>query len=126
MTPTVLIVEDSENAAVALEIAIGSIEGLAVQTLGTAQEALNTLSADRSNVVAIVTDLHLPVMDGFALIEEIRRTSSSSKLPIVVVSGDTHPDSPARCLRLGANAYFAKPFSPNEICRTLEGLLHAP
>ena len=83
-------------------------------------------------VVAIVTcdrSDHESVVryeKSLALIEEIRRTSSSSKLPIVVVSGDTHPDSPARCLRLGANAYFAKPFSPNEICRTLEGLLHAP
>ena len=73
-----------------------------------------------------MTDLNLPFVDGFALIEAVRGNQRYSRLPIVVVSGDSHPETPERLRRLGANAYFPKPYSPAEIKRTLESLLNAP
>jgi CheY-like chemotaxis protein len=47
------------------------------------------------------------------------------RIPIVVVSGDSNPESPARSLRRGADAYFTKPFSPSEVRRKIEELIHA-
>jgi DNA-binding response OmpR family regulator len=44
----------------------------------------------------------------------------------MVVSADTDPRTPAHALGLGANAYFAKPFSPGAVRRKLEELIHAP
>ena len=67
----------------------------------------------------------MPQMDGFELIERVRSDERYSGLPIVVVSGDNHPDTLERLFRLGANAYFAKPYSPAEILQTLQRLLHA-
>jgi DNA-binding response OmpR family regulator len=120
---TVLIVEDSEGMAAPLEIALASLNQLDVKVLTNARDALQVLSNGGNDVVALITDLHLPNMDGFELIEWVRHDHHYAKLPILVVSGDTQPDTPARLLRLGANAYFSKPYSPAEICSTLEGLI---
>ncbi len=45
-------------------------------------------------------------------------------MPILVISGDPNPDTPQRALRAGANAFFAKPFSPAAVRRMLEELLN--
>jgi two-component system chemotaxis response regulator CheY len=124
MPSTVLIVEDSEGMAAPLEIALASLNQLNVKVLTNAQDALQVLSNGGNDVVALITDLHLPNMDGFELIEWVRHDQHYSKLPILVVSGDTQPDTPARLLRLGANAYFSKPYSPAEIRSALEGLIN--
>jgi two-component system, chemotaxis family, sensor histidine kinase and response regulator PixL len=125
MPRTVLIVEDSEGTATALEIALNAINGMHVLILTSAREALKLLLSDPGEFAALITDIHMPYMDGFALIEEVRRHQCHSKLPILVISGDSHPDTPGRSLRLGADAYFCKPYSPSEIRHTLEGLLNA-
>ena len=73
----------------------------------------------------MVTDLQMPSMDGFELIERVRADQKLARLPIIVVSGDTNPETPERVRRLGADSFFTKPFSPAEVRRKLEQLLHA-
>jgi two-component system chemotaxis response regulator CheY len=73
----------------------------------------------------VITDLQLPYVDGFELIEIIRAQERYSDLPIVVLSGDSHPDTPERLRLLGANAFFPKPYSPSDVRHTLEDLLNA-
>ena len=106
-----------------LEIAFISLPGVAVRCLRTAEEALDTLS--RESVSALVTDLHLPSMDGFELIERVRRQPEFARLPLLVVSGDSDPRTPERTLRLGADAFFSKPYSPAEVRSKLEQLIDA-
>jgi CheY-like chemotaxis protein len=43
--------------------------------------------------------------------------------PIIVVSADTDPDTPARIAKLGVEAFFPKPFSPARVRRKLEQIL---
>lgn len=123
MRRLVLIVEDQEHSATPLVIALSSISGIEVCLLPDARAALKLLKDGNQPIAALVTDLHLPQMDGFELIERIRSQGSRPPLPIIVVSADTHPDTPKRLARLGANAYFLKPYSPTKIRQTLEGLL---
>lgn len=121
---TVLIVEDTEPPA-ALEIAFLAIPGLAVTVASTGQQALQLIESEQGGVCALVTDLHMPRMDGFELIERVRASHRCARLPIIVVSGDTDPQTPERIYRLGANAYFAKPYSPAQVRQKLEQLLNA-
>jgi CheY-like chemotaxis protein len=122
MPRTVLIVEDTEWSRTALEIALTSIAGLALASVASAEEALAYLAAHP--ISALITDLNLPGMDGFALIETIRARASENRLPIVVVSGDTDPRTPQRLSVLGADAFFPKPYSPAAVRRKLEHLLY--
>jgi CheY-like chemotaxis protein len=123
---TVLIVEDAESCATTLEIALLAIPRTSVRVTPTARQALEVLaSPSGGGISAVVTDLHLPLMDGFELIERVRSDSRTARLPIVVISGDSDPHTPERLHRLGANAYFGKPYSPAEVRQKVEQLLDA-
>jgi DNA-binding response OmpR family regulator len=123
MTRIVLIVEDTETCRETLELALMNLPNLAVQSVPTAEEALEWL--DANEVCALVTDLHLPSMNGFELIEAVRRQPWRSSLPILVISGDTDPHIPDRVANLGANAFFSKPYSPAAVRQTLDRLLRS-
>jgi len=122
MTRNVLIVEDAEICRDALEVALMKVPDLKVRSVNTAEEALQWLAANEA--AALVTDLRLPRMDGFALIEAVRARRAS--LPIVVISGDSDPRIPAHVAGLGANAYFSKPYSPAAVLNKLEELIRSP
>lgn len=121
---TVLIVEDSENTAATLEIALLGIPGLSVRLASSGVEALRLLAAEDS-IAAIVTDLNMPRMDGFELIRRVRAHERLASIPIVVVSADTDPATPDRIARLGVDAFFTKPYSPSQVRHKLEQILHA-
>jgi DNA-binding response OmpR family regulator len=123
MTRTVLIVEDTDLCLDVLEVALTQMPGVRVRTVGTAEQALRCLAED--DFCALVTDLHLPHMDGFELIQAVRSQPQRSSLPILVISGDSDPRTPARLAGLGANAYFPKPYSPAEVRSRLEQLIDA-
>ena len=122
MSRTVLIVEDTEQCATTLEIALLGIPDVDVSTARDPRQALVLL--DNSDTVsALITDLHLPIMDGFEFIERVRRDQRYARIPVIVVSGDTDPSTPERVRRLGADAYFAKPYSPAQVRQKVEELL---
>ena len=123
MTRTILVVEDTDLCLEALEVALMKLPDVRVRTVASAEDALRWLAEE--DVCALVTDLHLPRMDGFELIEAVRAHPRRSSLPILVISGDSDPRTPARLAGLGANAYFSKPYSPAEVRSRLEQLIHA-
>jgi two-component system, chemotaxis family, chemotaxis protein CheY len=123
MTRTVLVVEDTDVCRDALEIALTSIPAVEIRMVETAEQALLVLAAE--SVSALVTDLRLPRMDGFELIAAVRSHPQCSALPVLVISGDCDPGTPARLADLGANAFFEKPYSPAEVRAKLEQLLNA-
>ena len=123
MTRTILVVEDTDLGRDVIEAALMTVPDVRVRTVATAEEALRCLAED--DICALVTDLHLPHMDGFELIEAVRAQPRRSSLPILVISGDSDPRTPARLAGLGANAYFSKPYSPAEVRSRLEQLIDA-
>lgn len=124
-TRSVLIVEDSENSAATMEMALLGIPGVSVLLAASGLEALRIMDEAGSAVQAIITDLNMPRMDGFELIRRIRENGRTSAVPIVVVSADTDPDTPERVAQMKVDAFFAKPFSPAQVRRKLEQLLNA-
>src|SRR5579884_2294099 len=96
---SILLVEDSENTAAMLEIALQDMPGVELVAARCGVEALQHLTAEP--VDAIVTDLNMPRMDGFELIARIRRDETLAHIPVVVVSADTDPATPRRLAELG-------------------------
>jgi CheY-like chemotaxis protein len=121
VTRVVLIVEDTEPGRDLLEMALMQLPGIETRSVATAEEALTCLAS--TAITALVTDLNLPRMDGFQLIEAVR---AHSDIPIMVISGDNDPRTLERLVFLGASAYFAKPYSPSQVCQKLEELIDAP
>jgi two-component system, chemotaxis family, chemotaxis protein CheY len=122
VTRTILIVEDAAACATTLEIALDQIDGATVQVVSSASEAQSVLQGD-AGVCALVTDIHLPDANGLDLVKWVRSLPSAARLPIVVISGDTDPETPDASLGLGADAFFAKPFSPAVVRQKVRELI---
>jgi CheY-like chemotaxis protein len=121
----VLLVEDDNAVAEMIEIALQPLEEVAVVVLSNGAEALNFLIQRAECVAAVITDLHMPVMNGFELIEKVRAHETYRLLPILVITGDVNPETPSRLEQLSITACFPKPFSPLQIRRRLEFLLRS-
>ncbi len=121
---TVLIVDDTELSAETIEMACAGIPGIQARVFSSAREAAWFLDHPETAVRAVLTDIRMPEMDGFELIRFIRGHQKYVRTPIIVVTADTDPETPERASRLGADAFFAKPFSPRVLRRTLEDLLY--
>lgn len=76
--------------------------------------ALQWLNAGHA-VDAIVADYQMPVMDGPAFIEQVRRHPLHRHVPLLVLSGKEETSSKIQCLRHGADDYLVKPFNPEEL-----------
>ena len=121
---TVLVVEDTTLCATMLEIALTQISDVSVRIVGSAREAKSVLN-DGFHVCAVITDIHLPDSSGIDLVRWVRARDAWAAMPILVISGDSDPDTNKNVLKLGANAYFPKPFSPSEVRQKLEDLIDA-
>jgi CheY-like chemotaxis protein len=120
---TILIVEDSEACAETLQIAFESMPGLRTVVRRSLSAALKDLQSEDSNIAAVVTDLHMPSRDGFELIRQLRAEGRYSRLPVLLISGDSDPQLPQQALAHGADAFFSKPYSPAAVRRKLEQLI---
>jgi two-component system chemotaxis response regulator CheY len=119
----VLVVEDAETCASTLEIIFSSIHDLKILLASSAEQAWELLESRHEDIRALVTDLHMPGMDGFELIDKVRANGRHAALPIVVITGSTDPHVSDRLRRRGVNAVFAKPYSPALVREKLEQLL---
>jgi CheY-like chemotaxis protein len=120
---TILVVDDSEDCIATLDLALQTVPGVVLRPSLSAEAALTALESD--TVSAVITDIQLPEMSGLELVARIRQDPRFRSLPVIVLSADADPSTPARALGLGANAYFAKPFSPSAMRKKLEELIHA-
>ncbi len=119
----VLVVDDAEDSVAALELAFERNEKVTVRHAASAERALVLLDGGQP-VVALITDVNLPSMDGLELVSRIRSVGAYADLPIIVVSADTDPRIPARALEAGADAFFPKPYLPAAVRKKVEELIH--
>ncbi|HWQ55482.1 MAG TPA: response regulator [Bryobacteraceae bacterium] len=119
---TILIVDDAAASSAALEEACAAVPGVSVLGVKSPLDAVRILR-DSDRICAVITDIRMPRMDGFELIRLMRADRKHAATPIIVVTADTDPETPERASRLGADAFFSKPFSPAAIRRRLGELL---
>src|SRR5260370_25227318 len=73
----------------------------------------------------ILTDMHMPRMDGFALIEQIRQRPELSAAIIMILTSAGHRGDAARCQELGVAAYLLKPIRQSELREAIARVLGA-
>jgi CheY-like chemotaxis protein len=71
----------------------------------------------------LITDISMPEMDGPALLEHIRQSTSLERLPVVMLTGIGADDKRLQSLAVDADALLTKPTSSWELLNTVEGLL---
>jgi chemosensory pili system protein ChpA (sensor histidine kinase/response regulator) len=96
--------------------------GYDITTANDGQDALEVMRQGTQAFDVILTDLEMPRLNGYELIEDVRRRQSKEQLPILVMTtraGEKHMNL---ALELGANNYFTKPVDENKLLNFLRTL----
>ena len=117
--PVILIVDDAAMMRRRFEASLNT-QGFIVHTCNDGLEALNWLQSN-PHPELMITDVEMPNMDGFTLIDRLRQTQID--IPILVVSSRLSAEWGKEARRLGANDYLNKGFSTPELLQKVASLL---
>jgi pilus assembly protein CpaE len=67
------------------------------------------------NPELLIVDLKLPGMDGFQVLERLRRDSKFAHMPVIVITAEDELSEKLKAFELGADDYLVKPFQPEEL-----------
>ncbi|MEG2097013.1 MAG: EAL domain-containing protein [Pseudoflavonifractor sp.] len=110
---TVLVVDDNAINRRILSKVLSDEHGVMEAENGA--EALTLLEEHCDEIVAVMLDLVMPVMDGYAMLAAVRGDPRYSNLPIIVTTESVGNDSEIRALALGAWDFVSKPYNPEII-----------
>jgi DNA-binding response OmpR family regulator len=115
-----LIVEDEKHLADGLRFNLEA-EGYQVEVVGDGESALECLLSKRERYDAVVLDVMLPGMDGFAVAAKLRE--SEQYVPVLMLTARGRPEDVLRGFESGADDYLPKPFELSILLARLSGLL---
>ncbi len=111
---TIMIVEDYDDTRILLRRVLERL-GYTVLEASNGQEAVDI--ADREHPDLILMDLDLPILDGIAATQRIRKQPEMEKVPIVAVTAYPMSYTHVKAFAKGCNEYMAKPIDTTELER---------
>ena len=112
MTISVLAIDDSRTMRNMLRIALTNA-GFDVTLAEDGVHGIEVLEDLRPDVV--ITDINMPRMDGFGVIENVRQMPEVRLLPILVLTTESAPELKARAREAGATGWIVKPFDETKL-----------
>jgi len=117
----ILIVDDEPNIVMTLEYTFKK-SNYEVFIARDGQEALDILKTNYPDV--IILDIMMPMVDGFATLEQIRKDDNLQHTKVMFLSAKNKESDIEKGLALGADAYMTKPFSIKKVVEKVEELLN--
>lgn len=117
----ILIVDDEPNIVMTLEYTFKK-SNYEVFIARDGQEALDILKSNFPDV--IILDIMMPMVDGFATLEQIRKDENLTHTKVLFLSAKNKESDIEKGLALGADAYMTKPFSIKKVVEKVEELLN--
>ena len=128
-TSTILVVEDNPELQDYIRLILS--EKYEVVTAENGREALDYLLSDTDrqlhlppgNCHLILSDLMMPVMDGFQLLEQLKSNAATRQIPVIMLTARADLRDKLHALRIGVDDYLLKPFDEEELVVRIENLL---
>jgi putative two-component system response regulator len=119
----ILIVDDEPGNVQLLQRILVREGYLRVTGLSNPREAMAVIDEDRLDVVLL--DLHMPVVDGYQILESITTSLEPARrtLPVIVLTADATPEARRRALTSGAADFITKPFDVVEVALRIRNTL---
>ena len=117
---TILIVENEVSNRILIERVL-STRGYRCVSASNGLEALNIL--DHEQVDLILTDLSMPVLDGYRTTQLIRARPALANVPIVAVTAYALNEESEAAMQIGCTEYLTKPFKPRQLLEVVDRLL---
>jgi CheY-like chemotaxis protein len=127
---TVLLADDDESTRFVLSRALDAL-GIRVLRVEDGADVAEVAAAERFDL--LIVDLYMPGMNGFEVLRRIRQPDpgflpvprTAPTVPVLVISGESHPASIANATARGADAYLVKPLDIDAFQATVQQLLDA-
>jgi PAS domain S-box-containing protein len=121
---TVLIVDDNSQNLYMLQVLL-SANGFEVAQASNGAEALEQIHQAAPDL--IVSDILMPVMDGFALCRAVREDARYKEIPFIFYTATyTDPKDETFAISLGADRFLVKPTEPEQFLATLQDVIRSP
>ena len=117
----ILIVDDEPNIVMTLEYTFKK-SNYEVFIARDGQEALDILKSNFPDV--IILDIMMPMVDGFATLEQIRKDENLKHTKVLFLSAKNKESDIEKGMALGADAYMTKPFSIKKVVEKVEELMN--
>jgi CheY-like chemotaxis protein len=120
MKPTILVMDDEKIIRLFLEKTLGKKYELVIKENGF--EGLNWLK-EGNNPDVIISDLHMPYLNGYELLNEIQSDVVLRNIPVIMLSGMESYLEKEKCYSLGASVYLSKPLNISHLVENIEKLI---
>lgn len=114
MTQTVLTIDDSRTMREMLNHALVEA-GYRVLQAADGIEGLEVLQANGRSIDVVITDINMPRLDGFGVIEGVRASPDHRATPILVLTTESDSEKKERARSAGATGWIVKPFNPTKL-----------
>ena len=120
---TILVVEDNPELQDYIRIILSNT--YQVQTVDHGQAALDLLTSNDHEIVVdlILSDLMMPVMDGYQLLQHLKNNDTTRQIPVIMLTARAEAKDKLKALRIGVDDYLTKPFEDDELIVRIENLL---
>lgn len=122
--PLVIFVDDSETALASTRMVTNSMP-IEVKQYTEAQVALAEIQAGMTPDL-IITDLNMPVMNGFEFLQELRKVASTQRTPCLMLTTETKAELKQQGKALGLTGWIVKPFNPAQLKQAITRVLRLP
>jgi len=120
MAKTILIVDDSESIREVVSFTLEN-EGYNVLVGVDGQDALKFF--DGSEIDLLITDLHMPNMDGIDLIKKVRSMDNYQRVPILFLTTESQAAKKMEAKDAGATGWIIKPFVPAKLVAAINKVI---
>lgn len=114
-------VDDSPSMRMLLRAALTDL-GYDVLEAEDGVQALERLDGVEPDL--LITDINMPRLDGFGLIEKVREQDRHRNLPILVLTTESSDEKKQRARQAGATGWIVKPFHPEKLAAAIRRVLH--
>lgn len=122
----ILIVDDSATTRKIVKKYLNDVGYTFLDEAPDGNAAWEKINGAHPSYKLIITDWHMPKLQGIELLEKIRNQKATSKLNVILVTAERNADEVKRALALQVTNYLVKPFEPEMLIKSLEKIEDYP
>ncbi len=123
MNKKILIIEDDKDIARLISYNLGK-DGFEIVEAYDGESGLSLADAERPDL--IILDLMLPEIDGYGVLNILKKNRSNKHIPVIIISAKVSPGAIIKGFQSGAIDYMPKPFSVGELTFKVRNILSEP
>ena len=120
-TKTILLIDDEEYICQVVESCVELFSNWQITSTRSGEEGLAASAIAKPD--AIVLDMLMPSMDGFAVLKELQADPNLADIPVVLLTARVDLTEPKKIAQLGVQGAISKPFHPTKIASELAKIL---